>query len=276
MALFLQLMDTLLVTVLDVLPILVIVFGLQFLVLRRPIPDLRRVLTGFSLVLLGIALFVEGLELALFPLGKMMAGQLTDPGFVGMSVDEGAVASGIPLRWQDYYWVYIFGAAIGFAATIAEPALIAVAIKARDVSGGTVGIWGLRIAVAIGVAVGIALGTWRIVMGTPLYYFIITGYVLVMAQTLFAPRMIVALAYDSGGVTTSTVTVPLVTALGLGLASNVPGRSPVLDGFGLIAFASLFPIMAVLGFAQITHYLQGRKRARLLEHHRNARHSEGG
>nr|VFJ63807.1 MAG: Protein of unknown function (DUF1538) [Candidatus Kentron sp. DK] len=275
MALFLQLMDTLLVTVLDVLPILVIVFGFQFLVLRRPIPDLRRVLTGFALVLLGIALFVEGLDLALFPLGKMMAGQLTDPGFVGMSVDEGAVASGIPLRWQDYYWVYIFGAAIGFAATIAEPALIAVAIKARDVSGGTVGIWGLRIAVAIGVAVGIALGTWRIVMGTPLYYFIITGYVLVMAQTLFAPRMIVALAYDSGGVTTSTVTVPLVTALGLGLASNVPGRSPVLDGFGLIAFASLFPIMAVLGFAQITHYLQGRKRARLADH-RNARHSEGG
>jgi hypothetical protein len=126
-----------------------------------------------------------------------------------------------------------------------------VAIKAQQVSGGTITVWGLRTAVAIGVAIGIALGTFRIVTGTPLHYYIITGYVVVVIQTAFAPRSIIALAYDSGGVTTSTVTVPLVAALGLGLASTIPGRSPLIDGFGLIAFASLFPIMSVMGYAQI-------------------------
>nr|VFJ86750.1 MAG: Protein of unknown function (DUF1538) [Candidatus Kentron sp. LFY]VFJ87298.1 MAG: Protein of unknown function (DUF1538) [Candidatus Kentron sp. LFY] len=260
MTLFYRLIDTLLVTVWDVLPILIIVFGFQFLVLRRPIPDLGQVLAGFFFVLLGLAFFIEGLELALFPLGKMMARQLTDPAFI-----SGVAELGESLPWQDYYWVYIFGIAIGFATTIAEPALIAVAIKARDVSGGAISTWGLRIAVAIGVAVGIGLGTYRIVVGHPLYYYIIAGYVFVILQTTLAPRMIIALAYDSGGVTTSTVTVPLVTALGLGLASTVPGRSPALDGFGLIAFASLFPIMAVLGYAQITKYLYRRKPGDSLE-----------
>nr|VFJ73089.1 MAG: Protein of unknown function (DUF1538) [Candidatus Kentron sp. FM]VFJ73488.1 MAG: Protein of unknown function (DUF1538) [Candidatus Kentron sp. FM]VFK21577.1 MAG: Protein of unknown function (DUF1538) [Candidatus Kentron sp. FM] len=256
MTIFHKLIETLLLTVWDVLPILVIVFGFQFLVLRSPIPDPKRVAMGFVFVLFGLAFFIKGLELALFPLGKMMAGQLTDPAFISADI----MASNGAVRWQDYYWVYIFGAAIGFATTIAEPALFAVAIKARDVSGGTISTWGLRIAVAIGAAFGVALGTWRIVVGIPLYYFIIAGYVLVMLQTLFAPRPIIALAYDSGGVTTSTVTVPLVTALGLGLASTVPGRSPILDGFGLIAFTCLFPIMAVLGFAWITQYLQRRER----------------
>nr|VFK16512.1 MAG: Protein of unknown function (DUF1538) [Candidatus Kentron sp. LFY] len=250
MTLFYRLIDTLLVTVWDVLPILIIVFGFQFLVLRRPIPDLGQVLAGFVFVLLGLAFFIEGLELALFPLGKMMARQLTDPAFI-----SGVAELGESLPWQDYYWVYIFGIAIGFTTAIAEPALIAVAIKARDVSGGAISTWGLRIAVAIGVAVGIGLGTYRIVVGHPLYYYIIAGYVFVILQTIFAPRAIIALAYDSGGVATSTVTVPLVTALGLGLASTVPGRSPALDGFGLIAFACLFPIMVVLGYAQITKYL---------------------
>ncbi|MGK0170321.1 MAG: hypothetical protein ACI9W2_002046 [Gammaproteobacteria bacterium] len=129
--------------------------------------------------------------------------------------------------------------------------MLAVAIKASEESGGTISVIGLRVAVAIGVAIGISLGTYRIVTGMALHYFIITGYVFVLLQTSRAPRAIVALAYDSGGVTTSTVTVPIVAALGLGLASTVPGRSPLLDGFGLIAFASLFPIMAVLGFAQL-------------------------
>jgi len=251
------LMDALLVTIWDVLPILIVVFGFQYLVLRRPIPNVAQVSSGFVLVLLGLVFFIEGLELALFPLGKMMAQQLTDPAFIS----AGAVELLGELRWQDYYWVYIFGTAIGFATTIAEPALIAVAMKARDVSGGAISTWGLRIAVAIGVSVGIALGTWRIVTGTPLYWFIIAGYVLVIIQTMFAPRTIIALAYDSGGVSTSTVTVPLVTALGLGLASAVPGRSPVLDGFGLIAFACLFPIMAVLGYAQITQYLYNKRKS---------------
>ena len=126
-----------------------------------------------------------------------------------------------------------------------------VAIKANNISGGTISVWGLRVAVAIGVAMGITLGTFRIVTGTPLYDYIIAGYLIVVVQTVYAPRSIIALAYDSGGVTTSTVTVPMVAALGLGLATTVPGRSALLDGFGLIAFASLFPMITVMGYAQI-------------------------
>ena len=154
----------------------------------------------------------------------------------------------------------IMGAAIGFATTIAEPSLIAVAIKAREVSGSAISNWGLRIAVALGVAISLAVGTFRIVTGTPLYLFMIVGYVIVIVQTFFAPRLIVPLAYDSGGVTTSTVTVPLVTALGLGLASTVPGRSALLDGFGLIALASLFPMITVMAYAQIGAWRSGRKK----------------
>jgi hypothetical protein len=160
------------------------------------------------------------------------------------------------LQWRDYVYVYLFAAAIGFSTTVAEPSLLAVAIKAQEVSGGAISTWGLRIAVAIGVGLGIALGTFRIVSGTPLHYYIIAGYVIVIIQTAFAPKTIIALAYDSGGVTTSTVTVPLVTALGLGLASTVPGRSALLDGFGLIAFASLFPMITVMGYAQISEWRQ--------------------
>ena len=130
--------------------------------------------------------------------------------------------------------------------------MIAVALKAHQVSAGAINPWGLRIAVAIGVALGIALGTYRIITGTPLHYYIISGYIVVIVQTWFAPKTIVALAYDSGGVTTSTVTVPLVAALGLGLSSNIPGRNPLLDGFGLIAFASLFPMVSVMGYAQLS------------------------
>jgi len=156
------------------------------------------------------------------------------------------------VHWVDFAWVYVFGFAIGFSTTIAEPSLLAVAIKANQVSGGAIGIWGLRIAVALGVAVGIALGTFRIVTGLPIHYFIIVGYIVVVIQTMYAPRMIIPLAYDSGGVTTSTVTVPLVTALGLGLAESVPGRNVLIDGFGLIAFASLFPMMSVMAYAQLS------------------------
>ena len=146
-----------------------------------------------------------------------------------------------------------FGAAIGFATTIAEPALIAVSMKAQDVSAGTVHAWGLRVAVAVGVAIGISVGCLRIVTGTPLPWYIIVGYVVVVIQAFRAPRSIIALAFDTGGVTTSTVTVPLVAALGLGLASTIPGRNALVDGFGLIAFASLFPMMTVMGYAQISH-----------------------
>jgi hypothetical protein len=251
----LALAKTFLLTIRDVLPIAAILFGFQVFVLRRPIPHQRQVLVGFAFVLIGLTLFLEGLEEALFPLGRLMAEQLTHPALIG------SVSAADTLTWGAYYWVYLFAAAVGFATTVAEPALIAVAMKAHSVSGGTVGVWGLRVAVAIGVAIGIALGAFRIVTGTPLHWYIISGYILVLIQTLFAPRTIIALAFDSGGVTTSTVTVPLVAALGLGLASAIPGRSPILDGFGLIAFASLFPMMTVMGYAQISEW-RARRNAR--------------
>ena len=144
---------------------------------------------------------------------------------------------------------------MGFSATIAEPSLLAVSIKANEVSGNSIRVWPLRITIALGVAIGIVLGSYRIVVGLPLHYFIIAGYGIVIVQTFFAPKQIIALAYDSGGVTTSSVTVPLVAALGLGLASTIEGRNPLSDGFGRIAFASLFPIMGVLAYAQIKHLI---------------------
>jgi hypothetical protein len=247
-------------TVRDVLPIAVVLFGVQIFVLRRPVPHLKRTILGFLYVLAGLALFLVGLDQALFPLGKLMATQLTDPQFLAL----GTRTQGASPDWADYGWVYAFAAAIGFATTIAEPALIAVAIKAQSVSGRGISVWGLRIAVAIGVAMGIALGTLRIVTGTPLQYYILAGYAVVIVQTFLAPREIIAIAYDSGGVTTSTVTVPLVTALGLGLANAIPGRSPLVDGFGLIAFASLFPMITVMGYAQLAVYrekLRAKRRA---------------
>ncbi len=242
----------LLSTLHDVLPIGIVLVGFQVLVLRRRIRNLGQIVTAFVFVLIGLALFLEGLNIALFPLGKLMANQLTAPGFLGLTDSGGAPG------WTHYLWLYLFAATIGFSTTIAEPALIAVAIKANQVSGGVIGIWGLRIAVAIGVAFGIALGSFRVVTGTPLHLYIMAGYILVLIQTLYAPKSIVALAYDSGGVTTSTVTVPLVTALGLGLSTNIPGRNPLYDGFGMIAFASLFPIMAVMGYAQISEWYSHR------------------
>lgn len=239
--------NTFLATIKDVFPIAVILFGFQLFVIRRAIPNLHKVIIGFVYVLIGLALFLLGLEKALFPLGRTMAEQLTAVEFILGSSDADLSLAG----WLDYYWIYCFAFAIGFSTTIAEPSLLAVAIKANEVSGGAIGIWGLRIAVAIGVAVGISLGCYRIVAGDPIHYYIIGGYIVVVIQTFIAPKLIIPLAYDSGGVTTSTVTVPLVAALGLGLSETVPGRNPLIDGFGLIAFASLFPIMSVMAYAQL-------------------------
>jgi len=250
-----SLIDTLLATLKDVFPIAAILFGFQLLVIRKPVPNIKHVLVGFVYVIIGLTFFLVGLEKALFPLGRLMADQLTDPGFI---FGQGASIPDV-VNWADYYWVYIFAFAIGFSTTIAEPSLMAVAIKANDVSGGAIGVWGLRIAVALGVAIGISLGTYRIVTGLSMHYFIIVGYVFVVIQTFYAPRLIIPLAYDSGGVTTSTVTVPLVAALGLGLAETVPGRNPLLDGFGLIAFASLFPVMSVMAYAQLSEWMSSRK-----------------
>lgn len=233
----------------DVLPVALFLILFHTVVLRRRLPHLGRLAAGFGFVIAGLALFLLGLEKGLFPLGRLMAEQLT----ADLTRDGAS-----PARWFDYHWIYLFAFATGFGTTIAEPALLAVAIKANEVSGGVVHIWGFRVAVALGVAIGVTLGCIRIVTGTPIHWYIICGYLLVIIQTVFAPRLFVPLAYDSGGVTTSTVTVPLITALGLGLAEAVPGRSPLLDGFGLIAFASLFSVISVLGFVQLTQLWIGR------------------
>ncbi len=237
---------TLLATARDVAAVFALLFGFQVFVLRLPVPHLRRVLFGLGFVVVGLAFFLMGLEMALFPIGEHMAVQLASPAFLFGQAEAPASAG-----WWSYWWVYVFAALVGFATTLAEPALIAVAVKANEASRGTISPWGLRSVVAVGVAVGIALGTFRIVTGTTLVLYIAVGYFIVLVQTFFAPKFIIPLAYDSGGVTTSTVTVPLVTALGLGLSASIPGRNPALDGFGLIAFASLFPIITVMGYAQL-------------------------
>lgn len=241
----------------DVLPIAVFLFAFQRLVIGAPMPHRGQIAVGFLFVILGLGFFLVGLEQSLFPLGRLMAQQLTDPGFLR------EVTGGFgDLTWQDYYWVYLFAAAIGFSTAMAEPALVAVAMKANAVSGGAIHVWGLRVAVAIGVGVGVSLGCYRIISGMPLHYFIVACYFIVVLQTALAPKIIVPLAFDSGGVTTSTVTVPLITALGIGLSEAVPGRSPLLDGFGLVASAALFPIISVLAYGQLAEFITKRNDSR--------------
>lgn len=254
MHVLLDFIKTLLLTSRDLVPIIVLFGFFQIVVIKKPVANLRRIMVGSFYVLIGLTFFLTGLEEALFPIGRIMADQLTDPIFLqGKSV---AINLG---DWKNYGWIYLFAAATGFATTIAEPSLIAVAFKANEVSGGSISQWGLRITVAIGVAFGISLGAFRIVSGTPLHLYIMAGYLIVIIQTAFAPKSIIPLAYDSGGVTTSTVTVPIVAALGLGLSASVPGRNPAIDGFGLIAFASLFPIITVLAYAQGAQWIASRK-----------------
>ena len=248
----------------DVLPILLFIFIFQLFVIRQPIRNLRRLVAGIAFTILGLGLFLVGLEQALFPLGRLMAQQLTHPEFLM------AGAETLDFHWTNYKWVYVFAFCIGFATTIAEPALLAVAMKANETSGGAIHVWGLRVAVAIGAATGVSLGCFRIIEGLPLQAFILVGYIVVVIQTVWAPKMIIPLAYDSGGVTTSTVTVPLVAALGLGLAETVPGRSPLLDGFGLVAFTCLFPIISVLAYAQLSALREQIARRRILRRRNGA------
>jgi len=236
-------------TMRDVTPIIATLFFFQYVILKQPIAHLLRVFKGLLFVIFGLSFFLIGLQEAIFPLGDTMARQLTDPYF--LYGEQGG-----EYLWHDYGWVYLFGFSIGFATTFAEPALIAVSLKAQEISGGSISSFGLRVAVAMGVAIGVSIGCFRIITGGPLWAFIVVAYVTVIVQTFFSPKSIIPLAYDSGGVTTSTVTVPLLAALGLGLASTVPGRSPVIDGFGLIAFASVFPIITVLFYAQISLWLE--------------------
>ena len=233
---------------LDVLPIVAFLFAFQWFVIGERMTNGGQIIVGFLFVVVGLGLFLEGLEQSLFPLGRMMAEQLTHPEFL-LDTVEHAVTE---FTWEDFYWVYIFAATVGFSTAMAEPSLIAVAMKANAVSGGAIGVVGLRVAVATGAGIGVALGCLRVITGVPLPYFVAAGYFIVIMQTMAAPKEIVPLAYDSGGVTTSTVTVPLVAALGLGLADAVPGRSPLLDGFGLIALTAMFPIISVLAYGQFS------------------------
>jgi hypothetical protein len=226
-------------TLRDLAPIILVIAFFQLAVLQQPIPQLERILGGLLLVMVGLALFIQGLEMGLFPIGEAMAGAFARKGSL--------------------FWLLAFAFALGFGTTVAEPALIAVAGEAARVAaeaGHLAGddaalaryANGLRLTVAFSVGVALVLGTLRILKGWPIQHFIIGGYLLVVVMTPLAPETIVGVAYDSGGVTTSTVTVPLVTALGVGLASVIRGRNPLVDGFGLIAFASLTPIIFVLAY----------------------------
>ncbi|WP_372987298.1 DUF1538 domain-containing protein [Marinobacter sp.] len=224
----------------DVLPIILTVLIFQYLVLRRKLSNPRKVIFGFTLVILGLYAFVVGLKMGLFPIGTSMAEQLTARG--------------------DYAYIYLFALMIGFATTMAEPALIAIGKQAEEAAAGTLDGNVIRMLVAVGVAVGITIGVHRIITGDSIHYYIMAGYILVICLTALAPRYIVALAYDLGGVTTSEVTVPLVTALGIGLASSIDGRNVLIDGFGLIAFASIFPIVTVMAYAIVSQFISDRRK----------------
>jgi hypothetical protein len=225
---------------LDLLPIIVVVSFFQIVVLQQPFPNLGEILIGLIFVVLGLMLFVEGLEIGLFPIGENLSYTLAKKGSL--------------------FWLLSFSFLLGFSTTIAEPALIAVSKEAARIALESDLIsseiessyaFGLRLSVAISVGLAILIGIWRIIKGWPVYYLIIGGYIIVIVMTLFAPAEIIGIAYDAGGVTTSTITVPLVTALGVGLATVIEGRSPLTDGFGLIALASLLPMMFVMGYGMI-------------------------
>ena len=226
----------------DLLPIILVIAFFQIIVLRQPLPQMGEVLFGALLVVAGLTLFVQGLEMGLFPIGEAMAQALARKGSL--------------------FWLLAFAFALGFSTTVAEPALIAVAWEAAEIAGqgGLIDpgeeslkqyALGLRMSVAFSVGLAILIGVMRIIRGWPVHYLIIGGYIIVMLMTIIAPKEIIGIAYDAGGVTTSTITVPLVAALGVGLASTIRGRSPLVDGFGLIAFASLLPIIFVMGYGLI-------------------------
>ncbi len=229
---------------LNILPILVVVTFFQLFVIKQPFPNFASTISGLIFVLIGLFLFIQGLKIGLFPLGEKMAFQFSAKGNI--------------------WWLLIFGFAIGFSTTIAEPALIAIARKAGEIAAKANAIshteesiesyafW-LRITVAFSVGLAISVGVFRIVKGWPIHWFIIIGYILIVSLTAFAPKEIVGIAYDSGGITTSTITVPLVVALGVGLATSIRGRSPIIDGFGLIAFASLTPMFFVMLYGIIIY-----------------------
>ena len=226
----------------DLLPIVAVILFFQFAVLQQPLPNVGQLLLGVLFVVLGLTFFIHGLEQGLFPIGESMATAFARKGSIA--------------------WLMVFAFALGFGTTVAEPALIAVAAEAANVAatGGMIDptaearasyASGLRYTVALSVGLAIVIGVIRILKGWPVQWLIIGGYVLVVIMTMFAPREIIGIAYDSGGVTTSTITVPLVTALGVGLAASIRGRNPMIDGFGLIAFASLTPMIFVMAYGML-------------------------
>ena len=223
----------------DLLPIILVIAFFQLFVIQKPLPNILEIAGGSLLVVFGLMLFVQGLEMGLFPIGETMAHALARKGSL--------------------FWLLLFSFLIGFSTTIAEPALIAVVKEAAAIAAQGELIpndetflkryaLGLRFSVAFSVGIAILVGVLRILKGWPIHFLIIGGYILVMLMTLIAPAEIIGVAYDAGGVTTSTVTVPLVAALGVGLASIIKGRNPLVDGFGLIAFASLLPMIFVMGY----------------------------
>jgi len=226
----------------DLLPIILVIGFFQLAVLQQPIPNFGEIVIGIVFVVIGLTLFVQGLNMGLFPIGETMAYAFASKGNI--------------------FWLLCFAFALGFGTTIAEPALIAVANEAASIAatGGMIAdnqqdrdsyAQGLRYTVAISVGFAIIIGVFRIIKGWPIQYLIVIGYSGVVIMTVFAPPEIIGIAYDSGGVTTSTITVPLVTALGVGLASSIKGRNPMIDGFGLIAFASLTPMIFVMGYGML-------------------------
>lgn len=235
-------LKTLLNSARDLLPIVAVVLFFQFVVLQQPLPNMAELITGMIFVVLGLTFFIYGLEMGLFPIGESMAHAFARKGSI--------------------FWLLAFSFALGFGTTIAEPALIAVAKEAATIAAeGNMIVnteearssyaSGLRLTVAFSVGLAIVIGVLRILKGWPIQYLIVGGYILVVLMTTIAPKEIIGIAYDSGGVTTSTITVPLVTALGVGLASSIKGRNPMIDGFGLIAFASLTPMIFVMAYGML-------------------------
>jgi len=230
----------------DLAPIVLVIAFFQYFILQAPLSNAMGLVSGALLVLLGLTLFVYGLELALFPIGESLAFDLARKGSV--------------------FWLLTFAFLLGFGTTVAEPALTAVAKEASRVAAAAGAIedtvtaranyvLGLRVTVALSVGVALIVGVLRILLGWALPMMIIAGYALVIAMTTVAPPEIVGIAYDSGGVTTSTITVPLVAALGVGMASSLRDRNPMTDGFGLIAFASLTPMIFVMAYGSIVAWI---------------------
>ncbi|WP_299770070.1 DUF1538 domain-containing protein [uncultured Pseudoteredinibacter sp.] len=226
----------------DLMPIVAVILFFQFFVLQQPLPNVGQLMMGVVFVVLGLTFFIHGLEQGLFPIGESMAHAFARKGSL--------------------FWLIVFAFSLGFGTTVAEPALIAVAAEAAEVAATGQMIEnslaakseyanGLRYTVAFSVGLAIVIGVVRILKGWPIQWIIIGGYIIVVIMTMFAPREIIGIAYDSGGVTTSTITVPLVTALGVGLASSIKGRNPMIDGFGLIAFASLTPMIFVMAYGML-------------------------